>query len=55
MGVSLEILYSASAWNYVSVLQLLIERGCQFAARNNENFTASDYAFSLVSLPPFTS
>jgi hypothetical protein len=28
------------------VVQLLIERGCQYAARNNQGFTASDYAYS---------
>ena len=30
------------------IVQLLIERGCQYAARNNEGFTASDYAYSSV-------
>ncbi|KAG1892330.1 hypothetical protein F4604DRAFT_1698879 [Suillus subluteus] len=29
------------------IVQLLIERGCQFAARNNDGFTASDYAYSF--------
>ncbi|KAJ6539478.1 ankyrin repeat-containing domain protein [Mycena capillaripes] len=29
------------------IVQLLIERGCQYAARNNEGFTASDYAYSF--------
>ncbi|KAG9000622.1 hypothetical protein FRB94_009579 [Tulasnella sp. JGI-2019a] len=43
-------LHHASAWNHVSVLQLLIERGCQYAARNNEGFTASDYAFSYSTM-----
>ncbi|KAG8881791.1 hypothetical protein FRB97_009126 [Tulasnella sp. 331] len=43
-------LHHASAWNHVSVLQLLIERGCQYAARNNEGFTASDYAFSFSTM-----
>jgi len=28
------------------VVQLLIERGCQYSARNNQGFTASDYAYS---------
>jgi hypothetical protein len=32
------------------IVQLLIERGCQYAARNNDGFTASDYAYSLVIL-----
>ena len=31
-------------------MQLLIERGCQFTARNNEGFTASDYAYSYAVL-----
>lgn len=30
----------------IQIVQLLIERGCQFAARNNDGFTASDYAYS---------
>lgn len=29
-------------------MQLLIERGCQYSAKNNEGFTASDYAYSSV-------
>jgi ankyrin repeat protein len=29
------------------IVQLLIERGCQYSARNNQGFTASDYAYSL--------
>lgn len=37
---------SASSWGHIPVVQLLIERGCQYAARNNEGFTASDYAYS---------
>ncbi len=28
------------------VVQLLIERGCSYTARNNDGFTASDYAYS---------
>ncbi|KAI6034372.1 ankyrin repeat-containing domain protein [Pisolithus microcarpus] len=28
-------------------VQLLIERGCQYTARNNDGFTPSDYAYSL--------
>ena len=32
-------------------VQLLIERGCQYAARNNQGFTASDYAYSFVLYP----
>jgi len=30
------------------IVQLLIERGCQYSARNNQGFTASDYAYSSV-------
>lgn len=30
------------------IVQLLIERGCQYAARNNEGCTPSDYAYSCV-------
>lgn len=30
------------------IVQLLIERGCQYSARNNEGFTPSDYAYSYV-------
>jgi hypothetical protein len=55
---------SASAWGHITVrgssggnalmlttmqiVQLLIERGCQYAARNNEGFTASDYSYSYA-------
>lgn len=54
---------SASAWGHLHVralalsiprtdpaqiIQILIERGCQFAAKNVEGFTASDYAYSFV-------
>lgn len=35
----------------LQVVQLLIEKGCQFASRNHEGFTASDYAYTSVSLP----
>lgn len=47
------MLQAASFFLYVNspvakVIQLLIEKGCQFAARNNEGFTASDYALSWV-------
>ncbi|KAF8914023.1 hypothetical protein CPB84DRAFT_1832824 [Gymnopilus junonius] len=34
----------------VRTVQLLIERGCQYSARNNQGFTASDYAYSFVFL-----
>ncbi|KAF8917871.1 ankyrin repeat-containing domain protein [Mucidula mucida] len=40
-------LHSASAWGHIPVVQLLIERGCSHTARNNENFTATDYAYSF--------
>jgi hypothetical protein len=56
---------SASAWGHIpvsllnthvklyliplQVVQLLIERGCAFNAKNNEGFTASDYAYSYAS------
>ncbi|KAG8718514.1 hypothetical protein FRC08_005113 [Ceratobasidium sp. 394] len=43
-------LHYASAWGHVQAVQLLIERGCQFAARNNEGFTASDYAYSISTM-----
>lgn len=32
----------------IQIVQLLIERGCQYSARNNQGFTASDYAYSFV-------
>lgn len=32
----------------LQTVQLLIERGCQYSARNNLGFTASDYAYSFV-------
>ncbi|KAF9076761.1 ankyrin repeat-containing domain protein [Rhodocollybia butyracea] len=38
--------FSASAWGHIPIIQLLIERGCQYSARNDEGFTASDYAYS---------
>ena len=34
------------AHHTTQIVQLLIERGCQFTARNNDGFTASDYAYS---------
>ncbi|EJU06245.1 hypothetical protein DACRYDRAFT_60896 [Dacryopinax primogenitus] len=39
-------LHYASAWGHSSVAQLLIHRGCQYLARNNQGFTAADFAFS---------
>ncbi|KZT62898.1 ankyrin, partial [Calocera cornea HHB12733] len=41
-------LHYASAWGHSIVAQLLINRGCQYLARNNEGFTAPDFAFSYV-------
>ncbi|KAL1755311.1 hypothetical protein FB107DRAFT_262577 [Schizophyllum commune] len=40
-------LHYASSWGHIPIVQLLIERGCQFSARNNQGFTASDYAYSF--------
>lgn len=37
---------SAAAWNHLPIVQLLLHRGCQFAVRNFEGFTASDFAYS---------
>jgi hypothetical protein len=34
--------------NYAQVVQTLIERGCNFNAKNNDMFTPSDYAYSCV-------
>lgn len=39
-------LHYASAYNQLIVVQLLIERGCSFAAKNNSGFTAADYAWN---------
>jgi len=39
-------LHYASSWGHLPVVKLLIERGCQFAERNNEGYTATDYAYS---------
>lgn len=39
-------LHYASAWGHIDSIQVLLERGCQFAARNFEGFTASDFAYS---------
>ncbi|GJJ07486.1 hypothetical protein Clacol_001688 [Clathrus columnatus] len=32
--------------DFAAIIKLLIERGCRFAARNNEGYTAVDYAYS---------
>ncbi|KIJ56703.1 hypothetical protein M422DRAFT_149726 [Sphaerobolus stellatus SS14] len=47
-------LHYASSWGHLLVVKLLIERGCQFAARNNEGYTATDYAYSYVVIILFT-
>jgi ankyrin repeat protein len=39
-------LHYASAWGHVETVKVLLERGCQFAGRNYEGFTASDFAYS---------
>lgn len=39
-------LHYASAWGHIPVVLTLIERGCNFNAKNNDGFTASDYAYS---------
>ena len=45
-------LSSAPLMGLHQIVQLLIERGCQYNAQNNEGFTPSDYAYSYV-IPPF--
>ncbi|EIW82086.1 ankyrin [Coniophora puteana RWD-64-598 SS2] len=40
-------LHYASSWGHIPVVQILIERGCAFYARNNEGFLALDYAYSF--------
>jgi len=47
-------LHYASAWGHVSIVQTLIERGCGFAARNNEGFEAVDYAYSNATMEVLT-
>ena len=39
-------LHYASAWGHVDTIKLLLERGCQFATRNVDGFTAADFAYS---------
>lgn len=41
-------LHYASSWGHISIIKFLIDRGCQFAARNNEGYTATDYAYSTT-------
>lgn len=41
-------LHYASAWGHVEVLRVLLERECQFSARNYEGFTPSDFAYSTT-------
>lgn len=50
--VLLSFLSSAPLTGLLQIVQLLIERGCQYNAQNNEGFTPSDYAYSYV-IPPF--
>ncbi|KDN44948.1 hypothetical protein K437DRAFT_127381 [Tilletiaria anomala UBC 951] len=38
--------HSASAWGHLTVVQLLIERGCAFAVKNTAGFTPADFAYS---------
>ena len=39
-------LHYASAWGHVETIKALLERGCQFAIRNVDGFTAADFAYS---------
>ncbi|KAG8823676.1 hypothetical protein FRC17_009260 [Serendipita sp. 399] len=39
-------LHYASAWGHIPCVVTLIERGCDFNAKNNDGFTPSDYAYS---------
>lgn len=41
-------LHYASAWGHIETVKVLLERGCQFAGRNYEGFTASDFAYSNI-------
>ncbi|RXK36129.1 hypothetical protein M231_06620 [Tremella mesenterica] len=38
-------LHYASAWGHLESLRCLMMRGCQFASRNFEGFTASDFSY----------
>ncbi|WAR61905.1 hypothetical protein PtB15_12B597 [Puccinia triticina] len=40
-------LHYAAAWGHLKIVLLLIDRGSPFWAKNNQTFTASDYAFSF--------
>ncbi|KAH8919838.1 hypothetical protein BT69DRAFT_1352642 [Atractiella rhizophila] len=40
-------LHHASMWGHLPIVKLLIERGCSFASKNNDHFTASEYAYSF--------
>ena len=39
-------LHYASAWGHLESIKVLLERGCHFAARNFEGYTASDFSYS---------
>ncbi|KAA1105098.1 hypothetical protein PGTUg99_009940 [Puccinia graminis f. sp. tritici] len=39
--------HPAAAWGHLKIVLLLIDRGSPFWAKNNQTFTASDYAFSF--------
>jgi hypothetical protein len=39
-------LHYAASYNHLLIVQLLIERGCSFATKNNFGFTAADYAYT---------
>lgn len=40
-------LHYAAAWGHLKIVLLLIDRGSPFWAKNNQTFTASDYAYSF--------
>ncbi|KAI8451290.1 ankyrin repeat-containing domain protein [Phakopsora pachyrhizi] len=48
-------LHYAAGWGHLKIVLLLIDRGSPFWAKNNQTFTASDYAFSLVYTHPTNS
>jgi hypothetical protein len=39
-------LHYASAWGHMDTVKVLLELGCQYATRNFEGFSASDFAYS---------
>ncbi|CAG8597640.1 3557_t:CDS:2, partial [Acaulospora morrowiae] len=40
-------LHYAAAWERYKAVAMLIERGCQFAVKNNAGWTALDYSYSM--------